>query len=688
MRLLKWAFFILPLCILLSTGCVKRTTKMIDRELFFGNPDKAGVTLSPDGKHVSYLAPLDGFLNVYVAPADDPAAATAVTADKKRGIRRYFWSYSNQHIIYLQDDGGDENWAVHIVDITSKEDRNLTPIGEIIGPDGQPILLPGGKKMRPTAMIQEVSYKFPGEILIGLNNRDPQYHDLYRLNLQSGEMKLLQQNDRFAGYLTDDDYNVRFAMQMTPDGGSEYFQLSGTGEWKPFMRIPMEDMLTTAPFGFDKSNQVLYLSDSRNRNTAALATLDLATGESKILYEDPRADIQNLLVHPVEKNIEAAAVEFTRTEWKILDPAIQADIDYLKSVSPGDWSVSDRTLDDKFWIVSYLVDDGPVRYYLYDRAAKQARFLFTNRSKLEGLQLAKMHPVVITSRDGLDLVSYLTLPAASDPDHNGRPKSALPMVLYVHGGPWGRDSWGLNSTHQWLANRGYAVLSVNFRASTGFGKNFINAGNLEWAGKMHDDLIDAVNWAVKEDIAKKDKIAIMGGSYGGYSTLVGLTFTPDVFACGVDIVGPSNLRTLLETIPPYWKPQLEMFATRVGDPRTEEGKALLEARSPLNRVGEIAKPLLIGQGANDPRVKQSEADQIVKAMQEKKIPVTYVLYADEGHGFVRPENRLSFYAITEIFLSRFLGGEYQPIGDDFTNSSLSVPVGTTEIPTLAAALPK
>jgi len=610
-----------------------------------------------------------------------------VTADKKRGIRRYFWSFSNQHIIYLQDDGGDENWAVHIVDVSSKEDRNLTPIGEITGPDGKPILLPSGKKMRPTANIQEVSHKHPGEILIGLNNRDPQYHDLYRLTLENGEMKMIQQNDRFAGYLTDDDYNVRFATSMTPDGGSEYFQLSSRGEWQPFMQIPMEDMLTTAPFGFDKSNQVLYLIDSRGRNTAALFTLDLVSGQTQLLMEDPRADIQNLMVHPTEKNIEAAAVEYTRTEWKILDPAIQADIDYLKSVSPGDWNVSDRTLDDKFWIVSYLVDDGPVRYYLYDRAAKQARFLFTNRSKLEGLALAKMHPVVIPSRDGLDLVSYLTLPAGSDTDHNGRPKSALPMVLYVHGGPWGRDSWGLDPTHQWLANRGYAVLSVNFRASTGFGKDFINAGNKEWAGKMHDDLIDAVNWVVKEGIARKDKIAIMGGSYGGYATLVGLTFTPEVFACGVDIVGPSNLRTLLETIPPYWKPQLELLTIRVGDHRTEEGRAFLESRSPLSRVGEIFKPLLIGQGANDPRVKQSEADQIVKAMQEKKIPVTYVLYADEGHGFARPENRLSFYAITEIFLSRFLGGEYQPIGDDFTNSSVSVPVGATEIPTLAAALP-
>jgi dipeptidyl aminopeptidase/acylaminoacyl peptidase len=256
------------------------------------------------------------------------------------------------------------------------------------------------------------------------------------------------------------------------------------------------------------------------------------------------------------------------------------------------------------------------------------------------------------------------------------------MVLYVHGGPWGRDSWGLNSTHQWLANRGYAVLSVNFRSSTGFGKKFINAGNLEWAGKMHDDLIDAVNWAVENKIADKSKVAIMGGSYGGYATLVGMTFTPDVFACGVDIVGPSNLRTLLETIPPYWKPQLEMFASRVGDPRTEEGRKLLEARSPLTYVDRIKKPLLIGQGANDPRVKQTESDQIVKAMQGKNIPVTYVLYSDEGHGFARPENRLSFYAVSELFLSRHLGGRAQEIGDDFKGSTIQVPQGAEQIPGL------
>ncbi len=312
--------------------------------------------------------------------------------------------------------------------------------------------------------------------------------------------------------------------------------------------------------------------------------------------------------------------------------------------------------------------------------------MFTNRQELEKVKLSKMYPLIIKSRDGLNLVSYLTLPYWADPDNDSRPKKPLPMVLFVHGGPWARDSWGLNSAHQWLANRGYAVLSVNYRGSTGFGKDFINAANREWAGKMHDDLIDAVNWAIKQKIADKNRVAIMGGSYGGYATLVGMTFTPEVFACGVDIVGPSNLRTLLETIPPYWKPMMEMWATRVGDPRTEEGRKFLDSRSPLTYVDRICRPLLIGQGANDPRVKQSESDQIVQAMQEKNIPVTYVLYSDEGHGFARPENRLSFFAVAEIFLAQHLGGRFQEIGDDFQGSTIAVPHGAEHIPGLSEAL--
>jgi len=658
---------------------------IIAREVLFGNPDKVSLRVSPDGAKISYRAPRDGVMNVWVAPADDPSAAVCVTDDRLRGIRIYFWAYTSEHIVYLQDVGGDENWQVHAVHVATKEDRNLTPFEEILDPNGQPLTGPDGKKLKPQAQIQEVSHKFRDEILIGLNNRDPQYHDIHRLNLLTGEIKLLQRNDEFAGFQTDDDYRVRYAMKMTPDGGNELFVPEGDG-WKPFDKIPMEDMMTTGPVGFDKTGQVLYMIDSRGRDTAALTSIDLQTAEKKTLFEDPRADVSGIMMHPTEKTIEAVASEYMRIEWKILDPSVQPDISYLKTVADGDMDVIGRSLDDKTWAVQFVMDNGPVRYYLYDRTAKNARFLFTNRKRLEELTLSKMHPVSVDARDGLNLICYLTLPYWTDTDDDGRPAEPLPLVLWVHGGPWARDSWGYDPFHQWLANRGYAVLSVNYRGSTGFGKRFTNAGNLEWASKMHSDLIDAVRWAVEHKIADKNKVAISGGSYGGYATLVGLTFTPDVFACGVDLVGPSNLQTLLETIPPYWAPMLTVFTSRVGDHRTEEGRQFLAARSPLTYVDRIKKPLLIGQGANDPRVKQSEADQIVKAMQEKNIPVTYVLYPDEGHGFARPENNLSFCAVADLFLAEHLGGRSEPIGTDFKGSSITVPTGAEQIPTLKDAL--
>jgi dipeptidyl aminopeptidase/acylaminoacyl peptidase len=682
----KTTVLLLMMGFLFSCAPTAEEAKILSREVLFGNPDKASLMISPDGSKISYRAPLDGVMNVWVAPADDPGAAVAVTKDTLRGIRSYFWAYTNEHLIYIQDLGGDENWQVHAVHVDSKEDKNLTPFEEIIGPDGKPMTLPNGKLLRPRAQIQEVSHKFTDEILIGLNTRNARYHDIYRLNILSGEMEMIQKNDEFLGFQTDDDYNIRYASKMTPDGGNDMFIPDGKGGWELFDKVPMEDMLTTWPITFDKSGKILYMIDSRGRNTAALISVDLTSGDKNIIFEDPRADLSAIMIHPTERTIQAAASNYTRTEWTILDESIQSDIDYLNTVTEGELSVGSRTLDDKFWTVVYVLDDGPVQYYLYDRSEKKARFMFTNREELKDKKLSKMHPVIIKSRDGMNLVSYLTLPFWTDTDNDARPDKALPMVLFVHGGPWARDSWGYHSYHQWLSNRGYAVLSVNYRGSTGFGKDFINAGNLEWAAKMHDDLIDAVNWTIEQGVADKDKIAIMGGSYGGYATLVGLTFTPDVFACGVDIVGPSNLRTLLETIPPYWAPMLTMFTTRVGDHRTEEGKKLLESRSPLNFVDNIKKPLLIGQGANDPRVKQTEADQIVEAMQSKNIPVTYVLYPDEGHGFARPENRLSFNAVTDVFLAAYLGGRSEPIGDDFENSSISVPAGKDHIPELKAAL--
>ncbi|MFV2069789.1 MAG: alpha/beta fold hydrolase [Pirellulales bacterium] len=644
------------------------TNRLIPRQVLFGNPQKATARLSPDGTWLGWLAPVDGVLNVWVAPVDDLQTGKPVTEDKRRGIRSYSWAYTSRHILYTQDKNGDENWHVYSTDVTSDKTIDLTPLESV------------------NARINDVSDRFPEVILVGLNDRVPQLHDIYRINVVTAERELLQKNPGFAGFLADDDYQIRLAMNYTPDGGQLLLIPKADDDWSEFLRIDPADAMTTGPAGFDKTGKVLYLVDSRKRDTAALMTIDLASGTETLLAEDPRADVGGVLVHPTEKTVQAVSFDYMREEWKVLDPAIAADLDALKQVVDGEFVVTSRTQDDRLWTVAYVVDNGPVRFYLYDRPKKKAKFLFSSRDDLDQYALAKMHPVIIPARDGLPLVSYLTLPVGSDPDGDGRPDHPLPMVLDVHGGPWSRDQWGYDSRHQWLANRGYAVLSVNYRGSSGFGKKFINAANGEWAGKMHDDLLDAVDWAVRQRVADKDKVAIMGGSYGGYATLVGLTFTPKTFACGVDIVGPSSLVTLLENVPPYWMPFMPVMKDRLGDHTTDAGRKELLARSPLARVDQIERPLLIGEGANDPRVTQLEADQIVHALQEKKIPVTYVLYPDEGHGFARPANRTSFNAVVEVFLARHLGGRYEPVGDDFSGSTITVPAGADDLPGLKEAL--
>jgi dipeptidyl aminopeptidase/acylaminoacyl peptidase len=643
--------------------------EVIPRREFFGNPDRASVQISPDGTQISYLAPLDGVMNVWVAPRGDVSKARAVTADRGRGIRVYFWAYTSRHIIYLQDKNGDENWRAYSVDLTTGNEVDLTPLEGV------------------QARIQGVSRYFPEEILVGLNDRNPQLHDLYRINIVTGAReKVVENNEGFFEYVTDDRYRVRFALRLTPDGGNEVMKRAEDGNWEPYLQIPQEDVLTTSAVDFDESGEVLYMIDSRGRDTAALKTVNLKTGEEVTIGEDSRADVDGVLIHPVRKTIEAYATTYELREWRLVDRSLAEDFAYLKGVMSGAWEIVSRSDDDRWWIVADIRDDSPVRYYLYDRKKKEAQFLFTNRSNLENKPLAKMWPATISSRDGLNLVVYYTLPVWSDRDGDKKPDQPLPTVLWVHGGPWFRDTWGYNAVHQWLANRGYAVISVNFRGSTGFGKKFLNAANREWGGKMHDDLIDTVEWAIREGIADPKKIAIGGGSYGGYATLVGMTLTPEVFACGVDLVGPSNLITFMNAIPPYWKPLMDLFITRVGDHRTEEGRKFLMERSPLTYVDRIKRPLLIGQGANDPRVNQKESDQIVEAMQEKGIPVTYALYPDEGHGFARPENSLSFFALADVFLGNCLGGRTEPIGDDLRGASLQVPVGASEIAGLEEAL--
>jgi dipeptidyl aminopeptidase/acylaminoacyl peptidase len=647
-------------------------TPLIPRDVLFGNPQRAQARISPDGKWLSFLAPVEGVLNVWVAPVDDLSKAEPVTEDKLRGIRAHSWTYDGQHIGYIQDKNGDENWHLYATDITTRQTRDLTPIDGV------------------RAEIQEVSHKFPNEILVGLNDRDPKYHDIWRVNLQTGERKLVQQNHGVAGYVTDDDYRIRLALNYTPTGGQVWQLPEGEGDqqtWKDFQEFGPEDAMTSGPAGFDKSGNTLFFQDSRNRNTAGLFAMDLGTSDVKLLADNDKCDVGGILTHPTEKNIQAVSFTYDRTKWEVLDDSIAADFKFLSDLEEGEFVVTSRTLDDTQWTVSYILDDGPVKFYRYIRSPqRKAVYLFSSRDDLDQYPLVKMHSPVVKSRDGLDLVCYLSLPPGSDPDGNGRPDHPVPMVLDVHGGPWARDGWGFNPNHQWLANRGYAVLNVNYRGSNGFGKAFLNAGNGQWAGKMHDDLLDAVQWAIDQKIAQPDKVAIMGGSYGGYATLVGLTFTPDEFACGVDIVGPSSLVTLLQNFPPYWAPIMPMIAIRVGDTHTEAGRAELLKRSPLTRVGDIHRPLLIGQGANDPRVTQLEADQIVKAMTDKHIPVTYVLYPDEGHGFVRPENSMSFNAVAEAFLAEHLGGRFETVGRDFDGSMITVPTGADQVPGLAEAL--
>jgi dipeptidyl aminopeptidase/acylaminoacyl peptidase len=618
------------------------------------------VNISPDGRWISYIAPDEGVLNIWVAPVDKLGEAKAITRDRKRGIRSQGWTADSRNLCYAQDLDGDENWHIHIVPVGGGEDRDLTPFS------------------KTTAQILGGSWDQPDKLLVGLNNRDERFHDVHLLDLPTGKLTEVFRNDQeYMNFTCDMDLNVRLASKFKADGGIQYFEKTASGEMKKFVEVAEEDTMTTGPSGFPKSGKVLYFIDSSGRDTAALYRWELEKGTREMVIADDKSDVGRILRNHLTGELEAVAFYYERQAWKVLESKLKGDFEFLQKQVKGDFEIMSRTKDDQKWVVVEWQDDGPSSFFLYDRPAKSLKLLMVSRKALVGKPLAKMRPVVLTSRDGFNLVSYLSLPRE---EKGEKPAKPLPMVLDVHGGPWHRDSWGFNPTHQLLADRGYAVLSVNFRGSTGFGKKFVNAGNLEWGRKMHEDLIDAVEWAIREKIADPQKIAIMGGSYGGYATLAGLTFTPDLFACGVDIVGPSNLNTLLSSIPPYWTSGLQLFYTRMGDPRTPEGKKLLEDRSPLSHVGKIKKPLLIAQGANDPRVKQTESDQIVKAMKDKGIPVTYVLYPDEGHGFARPQNNLAFMAVTEAFLKQHLGGEAEPVGKAFEGSSITIPEGKEGIP--------
>ncbi|MDF0546034.1 S9 family peptidase [Sphingobium sp. H39-3-25] len=598
--------------------------------------------ISPDGAWLAWCAPSKGVANIWLAPREHPEQARLLTNDQHRGITTFMWAEDAAHILYSQDRDGDEIVHLHAIRVSDGETRDLTPIAGARG------------------FVVATSPRHPGAVVAAINDRVAGWPDLWRIDIATGERQLLCRNDGMGSFLLDDDFTVRIASRQEREGGFTLMRPSGQDGWTEWLAFDPEEARTSALLGLDAQGQSVFLKDSRGRDTAALVEIDVASGREAVLVESPLADVGGMITDRRSYRPVACYVTVERPVLTVIDPAIQSDIDRLGAIEGlGEWSITARSREDRWWTIVSGSDQHPAIYWLYDREAGTLLRLFDGRLGLRDAPLAPMRALTITARDGQRLVSYLTLPLRDEAE--SRPERPLPLILLVHGGPWTRDGFGYNSEHQWLANRGYAVLSVNFRGSSGFGKAFMLAGDRQWGRRMDDDLEDAVAWAIDESIADPMRLAIMGTSYGGYAVLSALTRQPDRYACGVDIVGPSNLETLLLATPPQWEALRATLHRAVGDHLSEEGRADLHERSPLHRAGEIKAPLLIGQGGNDPRVPLAEAEQMVTAMRASAVPVDYAFFPDEGHGFARPANAIAFRILVEQFFARHLGGRAEPV---------------------------
>lgn len=619
--------------------------ELIPKKILFGNPEKTTVRLSSDGRYISYLAPHKGELNIWVGPVDDMTKAVPLTEDK-RGLRSYLWAKDNKHIIYSKDGDGDENWRLYSLDIHTKEAKLLTP----------------EKNVR--AGVLALSNVSPDEILVQHNQRNSEYFDIYKINLSTGKTELFFENkEKYLEFTVDHDaLKIIAASKLMPDGQCKYYHLIDNKPPKLVYTIPADEMVTTEWLSVKKGEDVVYMLDgSGDHDLPVLVEFDLSTQKKKEIFIPTQGEVSNYITHPKTKEIRAVSVNYMQEEWHVIDQSIKEDIEIISNLEQGEFSIISQTYEDDKWLVAFSRSDGPVHYYIYSRKDKNAKFLFSSDSKLDKLGLVKMHPIIIKSQDSLELVSYLTMPKEANYTPGTKINIPVPLILLVHGGPNARDGWGFSPMVQWLANRGYGVLQVNYRGSTGFGKKFVNAGDGEWAANMQRDLEDAAGWAIREGITSQDTIGIMGGSYGGYATLVGMTMTPDKYVLGVDIVGISNLETFIHTIPPYWKPARAHLNKMMGvDVDSEAAKTLLKKKSPINYVSNIKRPLMIVQGANDPRVNQAESEQMVEVMKKNNIPVLYLLYPDEGHGIARPVNKMTMYSYIESFIAKFLGGRVEP----------------------------
>lgn len=623
----------------------KGVPPILDRELFFGDPEISGGQLSPNGKFISFVKPLNGTRNVWVKGVDEPfEAARPVTNDTKRPIPGYFWSRDSKKILFVQDKGGNENFHVYAVDPYQKAKKGEAPEAKAIT---------SGDKVR--AMIYAVPKSKPDFIYVGLNDRDPAWHDLYKINISTGEKVLIKENtERITGWTFDQKDNLRLATRTTEIGQKEILKITTEGFEKLYECSTLEECY---PLQYLADGKRFYMVTNKGGKVdkTMLVTLKESTKAIDVVEVDPKgaADFGSAVFSKITKELVGTRYTGAKSDFYWKDKKYADAMAFLQKEFEGMEvrfvSIAD---DEKSALITAFSDTDPGSGYLFDWENKKVTFQYNPRPKLPVKHMAAMKPITYKSKDGLEIPAYLTLP-------KGVEAKNLPLVINPHGGPWARDYWGYNPYAQFLANRGYAVLNVNFRGSTGLGKAFLNAGNQKWGEEMQEDLTYGAKYLIDQGIVDENKVAIFGGSYGGYATLAGLTFTPDVYACGVSVVGPSNLLTLLESIPAYWEPIKKMFYERMGDPNTVEGTAQLKKQSPLFSANKIKAPLMVVQGANDPRVKQAESDQIVIACRELGLPVEYLVAPDEGHGFRRPVNNMAFVSSMEKFFAKHLGGRYQ-----------------------------
>jgi dipeptidyl aminopeptidase/acylaminoacyl peptidase len=655
---MKSAHFIITFWILaLMTPAIAQQPPIIDRELFFGDPEITNAQLSPDGKYIAFIKPWNGTRNIWVKKTEDPFdKATLISADTKRPIPAYMWSRDGKYVLFVQDKAGDENY-------------NLFAVNPSDAPAGGEAA-PPARNLTPLAGVRVAAYAVPKSepdvIYVGLNDRDKAWHDLYKIKISTGQRTLLRQNqDRITGWVFDNKDQLRLATRSTDSGDTEILRVDPDGLKKIYSCDVFE---SCGPEVFTKDDRRVYIATNHGDgvNLVGLELLDPQTGATQVFESDPlkRVDLGAVLVSDLRHELLATAYvdDKVRLYWK--DKSYEADYNLIKKKLPGkEIGFNSHTDDEQLWLISAASDTEPGETYLFDRRTKQLTLQYRIREKLERRYLASMQPVRFKSSDGLEIPAYLTLPKGLAPKN-------LPAILLPHGGPWARDEWRYDGLVQFLANRGYAVLQPNFRGSTGYGKKFLNAGNLQWGDKMQDDITWGAKYLMEKGIADPKRIGIMGGSYGGYATLAGVAFTPDLYAAAVAYVAPSNLITLMESIPPYWEAARATFYRRMGDPNTTEGKAQLERQSPLNSASRIKTPLLVVQGANDPRVNKRESDQIVIALRDRKFPVEYIVAPDEGHGFARPVNNMALYAAAEKFLAKHLSGRYQDGGTPETMKRL------------------